>query len=56
MVKERIIFGVLVWVFGVCYFSRIYEVLDFMFKAHTRVSRMTSNLVKLAIMVWVIAR
>ena len=41
------------WVFRVCDFFRIYEVLDFMFKAHAGVSRMTSNLVKFTVTVWV---
>ena len=54
VVKERIIFGVLVWVFGVCDFFRIYEVLDFMFKAHAGVSRVFEVLVEFAVLVWVI--
>ena len=52
--RKGLVFSVRV--FRVYDFSRIYEVLNFMFKAHARVSGMTSNLVKLAIMVWVIAR
>ena len=54
MVKERIIFGVLVWVFKVYDFFRIYEVLDFMFKAHAGVSRLFEVLVEFAVLVWVI--
>ena len=58
VVWKRVGFGVWIWVgfFSVCDLSRVYEVLDFMFKADTGICGMASNLVELAITVWVIAR
>ena len=58
VVWKRVGFGVWIWVgfFRVCDLSRVYEALDFMFKAKKSICGMASNLVELTVAVWVIAR
>ena len=53
MVWKWVIFGA--WAFRVCDFSRVYEVLDFMFEADISVCGMSNGLVEVAVAIWVIS-
>ena len=47
--------GFSVWVFRVCDFFRVYEILNFMLEADTGVCGMSNGLVEVTVTVWDIA-